>query len=134
MRFFSNHVEPNRANFCSNWFHAITHSSKKNDFRGHPTINYYYPEHICFNFPSHFSLQSHLSISSRITPRYNLNYSNQSSTRSLALIVYLFSLQASILSPICPVLFCFNVWFNACSSTHKLCVDWVGANEAYSKT
>lgn len=80
---FSNRTEPSQ--FCSNWFHAIIHSSKKNDFRGHPTVNFYYPEHT-FNF--HLILQSRLPIAPR--------WSQLFKSIARAQIVYLFSLQASI--------------------------------------
>lgn len=96
-------TEPNRANFCSNWFHAIIHSSKKNDFRGHPTVNFYYPEHT-FNF--HLILQSRLPIAPR--------WSQLFKSIARAQIVYLFSFRHQFTFAI---LFCFNVWFNVCSST-----------------
>lgn len=110
--------------FCSNWFHAITHSSKKNDFRGHPTINFNYAEHTHTASTFNFHLIFHCNRIFTSPPRY-LSQSFKSIVR--ALIVYLFSLQASI--RICPFRFV-SMFDLMCAKVRKLCVDWTGANEA----
>lgn len=81
--------------------------------------------HIYIQFSSHFSLQSRFPIATSIF----ISIIQINRPRTDCLFVFPFGISSRFPN----ASFCFNVWFNVCSQVHKLCVDWTGANEAFTQ-